>query len=320
MENETLWLEASLMAELFQTGVRNITKHLSNIYEEGELIEAATTNKKFVVRLEGSREVKRELTLYNLDAIISVGYRVNSIRGTQFRMWATQRLKEYIIKGFTLDDDRLKNSGNGFYFDELLERIRDIRSSEKAFWRKVLDIYATSIDYDHKSDLSISFFKTIQNKMHWAAHGHTAAEVIFARADSSKPAMGLTNWEGSRITKQKTEIAKNYLDEAELNLLNRIVTAYLEFAELQALSRTPMYMKDWIARMDDFLRFSGRKLLEGQGKISHEKAMKKAHSEYLKYKEAELTALSQAETDYSNTVGEELKSIEAKAKKKTPPL
>lgn len=318
LADETLWLNATSMADLFQTGVRNITKHISNIYEERELEEEATTNKKFVVRLEGNREVKRELTFYNLDVIISVGYRVNSLRGTQFRIWATQRLKEYMIKGFALDDDRFKNNGGGFYFEELLERIRDIRSSEKVFWRKVLDIYATSIDYDPKADTSITFFKTIQNKMHWAAHGHTAAEIIYDRANAAKPAMGLTNWEGTRITKKKTEIAKNYLDEEELNMLNRIVTMYLDFAELQAMSRTPMYMKDWGSRLDDFLRFSGRELLQGAGSISHDLALKKAHSEYTLYKENEKASLSKAETDFNNAAEDELKAIESIAKKRPP--
>jgi hypothetical protein len=241
---------------------------------------------------------------YNLDVIISVGYRVKSHRGTQFRMWATQRLREYIIKGFTMDDERLKQTSGGNYFDELLARIRDIRSSEKVFWRKVLDIYATSIDYDPNTNMSRDFFAAVQNKMHWAAHGQTAAEVIYGRADSNKPNMGLTNWLGDGVRKSETVIAKNYLTEEELDVLNRIVTAYLEFAELQALNRNPMYMRDWIDRLDDFLKLSGRDILTNTGKISHEKALGKAYKEYEKYRKEKLSTPTAVEKHFVNAENE----------------
>jgi len=259
--------------------------------------------------------VQRELEYYNLDMIISVGYRVKSFIATRFRIWATQRLREYIIKGFTMDDDRLKQAGGGGYFEELLARIRDIRSSEKVFWRKVLDIYATSIDYDPRSEVSQEFFKVIQNKMHWAAHGQTAAEVIYGRADASKPNMGMTNWVGPSIRKSETEIAKNYLTEDELNLLNRIVTMYLEFAELQALNRTPMTMQDWIDKLDDFLKLSGRELLDHAGKITHDAALKKAYEEYEKFRHKLLEQPTRAEIDFVKAVNE-LKKIESRYSKK----
>jgi len=256
MEDETVWLTIAQMAELFQVDKSGISRHLKNVYDTGELLLEATVAKFATVRMEGDRSVQRELEYYNLDAIISVGYRVNSIRGTQFRIWATQRLREYIIKGFTLDDERLKKIGGGNYFDELLARIRDIRSSEKVFWRKVLDIYATSIDYDSKTDISREFFAVVQNKMHWAAHGHTAGEIVASRADASKPNMSLTSWIGGKPSRTDVEVAKNYLSHEELDILNRIVTMYLEFAELQALNRKPMHMRDWISKLDDFLRLS----------------------------------------------------------------
>ncbi len=275
VQNETVWLTINQMSELFDVDKSGISRHLKNIFESGELSKEATVAFFATVQNEGKRDVTRELEYYNLDVIISVGYRVNSIRGTQFRMWATERLREYIIKGFTMDDDRLKSAGGGNYFDELLARIRDIRSSEKVFWRKVLDIYATSIDYNPESDESRLFFATIQNKMHWAAHGQTAAEIIYGRADASKPNMGITNWTGPSIRKNEVTVAKNYLSEEELDILNRIVTAYLEFAELQALSRKPMYMRDWIDKLDDFLKMSGRDLLKHAGSISHDQALQK---------------------------------------------
>ena len=242
LENETVWLTQKMMAELFQKDVRTINEHIRNIYNEGELKPERTIRKFRIVQIEGARQVSRETDFYNLDVIISIGYRVKSLRGTQFRIWATQRLREYIIKGFTLDDERLKEAGGGNYFDELLARIRDIRSSEKVFWRKVLDIYATSIDYDPNNDTSRQFFAIVQNKMHWAAHGHTAAEIIAGRADAQRPNMGLTTWTGAKPTQADSEIAKNYLTMQELDTLNRIVTLYLDFAELQALNRKPMYM------------------------------------------------------------------------------
>lgn len=302
LENETVWLTQALMAELFQKDVRTINEHLVNIFDEGELSREATIRKFRIVRAEGNRKVSREIEHYNLDAVIAVGYRVRSVRGTQFRIWATERLHEYIVKGFTLDDDRLKQLGGGTYFEELLARIRDIRSSEKVFWRKVLDIYATSVDYDPRSEVSQLFFATIQNKMHWAAHGHTAAEIVHGRANATKPHMGLTSWQGMRPQKEEVAIAKNYLTEEELTVLNRIVTAYLEFAELQALNRTPMYMKDWAAKMDDFLRMSGRDILEHAGTVSHEEAIRKAELEFEKYRQRQIALPSPIEKDFEEAV------------------
>jgi len=298
MEGETIWLTQKLMADLFQTTPQNITIHLKNIFEEGELDEDSTCKEFLQVQLEGKREVKRTQKYYNLDAILSVGYRIKSHVATRFRQWATARLKEYLVKGFTLNDEMLKQAGGGNYFDELLQRIRDIRSSEKVFWRKVLDIYATSIDYEPNHEMSVLFFQTVQNKMHWAAHGHTAAEIIYKRVDASKTNLGLTNFKGAHPTKQETEIAKNYLNEEELNILNRMVTAYLELAELQALNRRPMYMKDWIARLDDFLKMTGNDILNHAGKVSHQKALKKAQTEYEKYHQQQLQQPTQAEKDY----------------------
>lgn len=315
MENETVWLTINHMAELYGVDKSGISRHLKNIFESGELQREATVAKFATVQNEGGRSVTRELEYFNLDVIISVGYRVNSIRGTQFRIWATQRLREYIIKGFTMDDERLKNAGGSNYFDELLSRIRDIRSSEKVFWRKVLDIYATSIDYDPNTDMSRVFFATIQNKMHWAAHGKTAAEVIYGRADSDKPNMGMTNWIGDNVRKTETAIAKNYLTEDELEALNRIVTAYLEFAELQALNRNPMYMLDWISRLDDFLKLSGRDILTHAGKISHEKALEKAHKEYEKYRKEKLSMPTAVEKHFVKAE-KEIKSLESGWKQK----
>lgn len=298
LENETVWVTQAAMAELFQTTQQNISLHVQNIYEEGELTREATYKDFLLVRQEGKREVQRDLAHYNLDMIISVGYRVKSLIATRFRIWATARLREYIVKGFAMDDERLKQAGGGGYFDELLERIRDIRSSEKVFWRKVLDIYATSVDYDPNSDLSVLFFQTVQNKMHWAAHGNTAAEVIYKRIDAAKPNLGLTNFRGRQPSKQETEIAKNYLTAEELNILNRIVTAYLEFAELQALNRKPMYMHDWIERLDEFLRMAGNEILDHAGTISHDQALEKAAGEYERYKAAQQNELSKAEIDF----------------------
>ncbi len=274
------------MAELFQRDKSVISRHIRNVFDEGELSRAATVAKSATVQREGSREVSREIEYFNLDVIISVGYRVKSHRGTQFRIWATQRLREYIVKGFTLDDERLKRSGGGNYFDELLARIRDIRSSEKVFWRKVLDLYATSIDYNPRVEASQLFFKTVQNKMHWAAHGHTAAEVIAVRADATKPNMGLTSWPGDSLRKADVSVAENYLGAEELEALNRIVTAYLEFAELQAMNRKPMYMADWITKLDDFLKLGNRDVLRHAGRVSHDQAMAKAELEYDRFASA----------------------------------
>ena len=313
LQGETVWLTLNQIAELFQVDKSGISRHLKNIYQTGELRTEATIANFATVQKEGSRSVQRTVEYYNLDAIISVGYRVNSIRGTQFRIWATQRLREYIIKGFTLDDERLKQAGGGNYFDELLARIRDIRSSEKIFWRKVLDIYATSIDYTPDSDLSQQFFAAVQNKIHWAAHGHTAAEIIYDRADAAKPNMGMTAWLGDKPRKTDAEIAKNYLNEKELNILNRIVSMYLDFAELQALNRKPMYMRDWISKLDDFLKLSGRDILKHAGKISRDKALGKAHAEYKQYCKVRLNEPSPVEQQFLEAV-KELEQIE-KSKK-----
>ncbi len=306
LEDETVWLTIDQMAELFQKSRSTINEHILNIYEEKEL-----DNEQSMRKIGNSDFSTKPTNYYNLDVIISVGYRVKSHQGTKFRQWATARLREYIVKGFTMNDELLKQAGGGNYFEELLARIRDIRSSEKVFWRKVLDIYATSIDYDPKLAISIEFFQTVQNKMHWAAHGQTAAEVIYTRIDAHKPNMGLTNFKGNKPTKQETEIAKNYLNEEELNVLKRMVTAYLELAELQALNRKPMYMKDWIERLDDFLKMTGNDILKNAGTISHERALKKANAEYLKYKELTKNELSEAEKHF-------VKQIESTAKKLNP--
>ncbi len=287
-EDETVWLTQALIAELFEKDVRTINEHLVNIFDEGELRREATIRKFRIVRTEGKREVAREIEHYNLDAILAVGFRVRSHRGTQFRQWAIGRLTEYLVKGFTMDDERLKNppgKGQKDYFDEQLERIRDIRSSERRFYQKVLDIYATSVDYTPNTEVSQQFFATVQNKMHWAAHGQTAAEVIHDRVDAAKPFMGLqTTRPGGIIRKEDVSIAKNYLDGEELGTLNRIVTAYIEFAELRALQRKVMTMRDWITKLDDFLKLSEHELLDHAGKISAEQAKIKAELEYDRYR------------------------------------
>lgn len=302
LDGHTVWLTQAQMADLFQTTPQNITIHIGHIYEEGELVEMATCKEHLQVRTEGSRQVRRPIKHYNLDVIISVGYRVKSVRGTQFRIWATERLREYLIKGFSLDDQRLKQAGGGDYFDELLRRIRDIRSSEKVFWRKVLDIYATSVDYDKDADTSQTFFATVQNKMHWAAHGHTAAEIVFSRADARKPNMGLTSQPGKRVRKADTAIAKNYLNAEELEALNLIVSLYLDFAELQATSRKPMAMADWVAKLDGFLSLSDREILTHSGKVSHDVALAKAHAEYKQFQAVETAKPSQVEVDFNQAV------------------
>ncbi len=312
LEDETVWLSINQMAELFGVDKSGISRHLKNIFETGELMRDAVVAFFATTAADGKTY---NVEHFNLDAIISVGYRVNSIRGTQFRIWATQRLREYIIKGFTLDDERLKESGGGNYFDELLARIRDIRSSEKVFWRKMLDIYATSIDYEPDADVSREFFRVIQNKMHWAAHGRTAAEVIHGRADASRPNLGMTNWAGSRIRKSEVEIAKNYLTAEELDVLNRIVTLYLDFAELQAVQRRAMTMRDWIEKLDDFLKLSGRDILTHAGTISHDAAMLKAHEEYEKYHKAQLDQPTEVEKHFIEAE-KEVRRIETAAEKK----
>jgi hypothetical protein len=311
LEEETVWLTQKLMAELFQKDVRTINEHIQNIFEERELAPEAVI-RKFRITAEDGKTY--ETLHYNLDVVISVGYRVKSLRGTQFRIWATQRLREYIVKGFTLDDERLKQMGGGNYFDELLARIRDIRSSEKVFWRKVLDIYATSIDYDPNTDVSRKFFQIVQNKMHWAAHGHTAAEIIAARADSDKPHMGLTSWSGAKLTQSDVEIAKNYLGADELDTLNRIVSMYLDFAELQALNRRPMYMGDWISKLDEFLKVSERDILTLAGAVSHEAAIDKARTEYEKFRNRMLEEPSPVETHFIEAVKEAKQLEKGKSK------
>lgn len=311
LEGETVWLTQAQLCELFQKSKATISEHIKHVFEEGELEEISVVRKFRTTAADGKNY---EMTYYNLDVIISVGYRVKSHQGTKFRQWATARLREYIVKGFTMNDELLKQAGGGNYFDELLARIRDIRSSEKVFWRKVLDIYATSIDYDPKTDVSQHFFKTVQNKMHFAAHGNTAAEVIYKRIDADKPNLGLTNFKGEQPNKQEIQVAKNYLTEEELNILNRTVTAYLELAELQALNRKPMYMQDWITRLDDFLRMVGNEVLQHAGVISHDQAVKKAELEYVKYKEKTKNELSRVEKDFVAFIDTTAKSLESKKK------
>jgi len=307
LENETVWLSIEQMSELFQKSRSTINEHILNIYKEGELVKEDSMRKIGI-----SDFSTKPTNYYNLDVIISVGYRVKSIQGTKFRQWATARLREYIVKGFTMNDDLLKEAGGGNYFDELLARIRDIRSSEKVFWRKVLDIYATSVDYDSKAEVSLMFFKTIQNKMHWAAHGSTAAEIVYERANANQPFLGLTNFKGDKPTKKETEIAKNYLKKDELDILNRMVTAYLEVAELQALNRKAMYMNDWSGRLDDFLTMTGNNILENAGKVSHQKALDKAHTEYEKYKEQIKNELSNVEKDFIKQIDNTSKKLKKK--------
>ena len=307
---ENVWLTQAAMAELYQSSKQNISLHLKNLFAEGELVEERVVKEYLTTATDGKGY---QTNHYNLDAIIAVGYRVRSHRGTQFRIWATQRLREFIVKGFTLDDERLKQVGGGNYFDELLARIRDIRASEKVFWSKVLDIYATSIDYDPATNLSREFFTIVQNKMHWAAHGHTAAEIVADRADADQPNMGLTSWSGAKLTKEDAEIAKNYLNHEELDTLNRIVTMYLDFAELQALNRKPMYMRDWISKLDDFLKLSERDVLTHAGQVSHDDAIQKAHAEYVKYRKPKLEEPSLVERHFREAI-EEAKKIEEKLK------
>jgi hypothetical protein len=299
-DGETAWLSLGQLADLFQRDKSVISRHIRNVFEEGELRRASVVAEFATTAADGKTY---QVEHFNLDVIISVGYRVKSHRGTQLRIWATQRLREYIVKGFTMDDERLKRAGGGSYFDELLARIRDIRSSEKVFWRKVLEIYATSIDYDPRSEASQHFFSTVQNKMHWAVHGQTAAEVIATRADATKPHMGLTSWVGEVPRKADVAIAKNYLDAEELDALNRIVTAYLEVAELQAMRRKPMYMADWIAKLDDFLRLSERELLEHAGRVTHEAAVAKAELEYDRFSATRAALPSPVEKHFQEAVG-----------------
>ncbi|MCD6117939.1 virulence RhuM family protein [bacterium] len=311
-ENETVWLNQAQIGELFQKSKKTISEHIRNIFNDGELEEELVVRNFRTTTQHGAIEGKtqtREVKYYNLDVIISVGYRVKSHRGVHFRKWATALIKEYLIKGFAMNDELLKEAGGGNYFDELLARIRDIRSSEKVFWRKVLDIYATSIDYDPNTEQSIEFFKTVQNKIHWASHGETAAETIYKRVNASKKHIGLTNFKGEIPTKQEAEIAKNYLSEDELNILNRMVTAFLEIAEIQALDRTPMYMTDWIKQLDTFLKMTNKDILQHSGTISHQKAIEKAHSEYEKYKEKIKNRITQVEKDFIKQIEDSTKRL-----------
>lgn len=307
MENETVWLTQLQLCDLYQTSKSNISEHIKHIFEDGELEESSVVRK---FRITASDGKNYNTTHYNLDMIISLGYRIKSVIATNFRKWATERLKEYMVKGFTMDDERLKQSGGGNYWKELLDRIRDIRSSEKVLYRQVLDLYATSVDYDPKSDESIRFFKIVQNKLHYAAHGHTAAEVIYERADANKPYMGLTSFSGDYPLSKDIGIAKNYLTEDELKVLNNLVSGYFDFAEIQAMRKNPMYMNDYINHLDNILASTGEKLLEDSGSISHAQAMKKAKEEYQKYQETTITPVEQA---YLDTI----KDLEKTAKKKS---
>ena len=307
--NDTVWLTADQMAELFQRNKSTISRHIKNVFEDGELNPDSTVAFFATVQNEGDRTVERNLAYYNLDMIISVGYRVKSHRGVQFRIWATQVLREYLVKGFAMNDDLLKRAGGGNYFDELLSRIRDIRSSEKVFYRKILEIYALSIDYDPRTEATMQFFKTVQNKMHFSVHGHTTAEIIYERANAEKDFMGLTSWTGALPKRTDAEIAKNYLSSDELDTLNRIVSLYLDFAELQAKSHKPMYMKDWIQKLDDFLKLSGKELLSHAGKISAELAKQKADTEYDKFKERTAYSLSPVEIHFLENFEKEQKKL-----------
>ena len=298
LEGDSVWLAQRQIAELYQVSVPTVNEHLANAYAEGELEPERTIRKFRMVQTEGAREVRRLVDHYSLAAILAVGYRVRSPRGVQFRQWASQRLSEYLVKGFAMDDERLKRGPDDGYFEELLARIRDIRSSERMFWRKVLDIYATSIDYDPAAEASQRFFQTVQNKMHWAAHGHTAAEVVVARADAGQPNMGMTSTSADQPRKQDAPIAKNYLQADELEALNRIVTAYLEFAELQALNRQPMTMAGWIAKLDDFLRLSGRELLTHGGRVSHADALQHAQQQYDLWRKQRATLPQAVDRDF----------------------
>ena len=309
LQNDTVWLSLDQIAELFQRNKSTISRHIKNVLEDGELQEEATIANFATVQNEGTRKVERVIAYYNLDMIISVGYRVHSYRGVQFRIWATKVLKEYIVKGFAMNDDLLKRAGGGNYFDELLARIRDIRSSEKVFYRKVLEIYALSIDYDPRVEMTQKFFKTVQNKMHYSVHGHTAAEIIYERADAEKDFMGLTTWSGAMPTKPEAEIAKNYLTHEEIKSLNRIVSLYLDFAEMQAEEHRPMYMKDWINILDDFLRISRKDILTHAGKISAKLAKEKADQEYDRFKERTKNALSPVEIHFLENFEREQKRL-----------
>jgi hypothetical protein len=316
MATETVWMSLNQLAELFQRDKSVISRHIANIFQEGELVREATVAFSATVQEEGGRSVSRRIEYYNLDVIISVGYRVKSLRGTQFRIWATRQLREYMVKGFAMDDDRLKRAGGGDHFEQLLARIRDIRSSERVFWKKVLDIYATSSDYDPRAEASKRFFQTVQNKMHWAIHGQTAAEVIHSRVDANKPNLGMTHAPERRPQKGDVEVAKNFLSEDEIKALNLIVSAYLDFAELQAMNRRPMTMRDWISKLDEFLRLTERQVLTHAGKVSHDKALAKAHAEFEKFRRAQ-AALPQPVDQHFDEAVRQARQI-AKAKPPSP--
>ena len=307
IEDDTVWLTQQQMSELFQTSRTNVVEHIKHIYEEGELDEISTCRNFRQVRKEGNREVTRQIPHYNLDMIISLGYRIKSVIATRFRQWATKRLKEYMIKGFTIDDERLKGNGGGNYWKELLDRIRDIRSSEKVLYRQVLDLYATSVDYNPHSEESVRFFKIVQNKLHYAAHGHTAAEVIYQRADAEKPFMGLTSFSGELPALKDIGIAKNYLEENELKVLNNLVSGYFDLAEINAIEHKPMYMDDYVKQLDSVLSSGNRKLLTGVGSVSHKQALEKAKSEYRKYQEITLTPVEKAYLESIKEVSKEVK-------------
>ena len=307
IEDDTVWLTQQQMSELFQTSRTNVVEHIKHIYEEGELDEISTCRNFRQVRKEGNREVTRQIPHYNLDMIISLGYRIKSVIATRFRQWATKRLKEYMIKGFTIDDERLKGNGGGNYWKELLDRIRDIRSSEKVLYRQVLDLYATSVDYNPHSEESVRFFKIVQNKLHYAAHGHTVAEVIYQRADAQKPFMGLTSFSGELPALKDIGIAKNYLEENELKVLNNLVSGYFDLAEINAIEHKPMYMDDYVKQLDSVLSSGNRKLLTGSGSVSHKQALEKAKSEYRKYQEITLTPVEKAYLESIKEVSKEVK-------------
>ena len=307
IEDDTVWLTQQQMSELFQTSRTNVVEHIKHIYEEGELDEISTCRNFRQVRREGNREVTRQIPHYNLDMIISLGYRIKSVIATRFRQWATQRLKEYMIKGFTIDDERLKGNGGGNYWKELLDRIRDIRSSEKVLYRQVLDLYATSVDYNPHSEESVKFFKIVQNKLHYATHGHTAAEVIYQRADAEKPFMGLTSFSGELPALKDIGIAKNYLEENELKVLNNLVSGYFDLAEINAIEHKPMYMDDYVKQLDSVLSSGNRKLLTGAGSVSHKQALEKAKAEYRKYQVITLTPVEKAYLESIKEVSKEAK-------------
>lgn len=312
MENEMVWLSLDQMSELFQRNKSTISRHIKNIFEEGELSHESTVAKIATVQIEGGREVERQIDYYNLDVIISVGYRVKSLRGTQFRIWATERIREYIVKGFTMNDDLLKKAGGGSYWRELLERIRDIRSSEKIFYRQLLDLFATSVDYNPKSEECRQFFQIVQNKLHYAVNKQTSAEIIYARADAEKPFMGMHTFLGEKPHKDDALVAKNYLDEKELAVLNRMVSAFFDLAELHALNHEPMYMRDWLPQVDDFAELYGKGILQNAGTVSRQAAIEKATEEYKKYRKRIADLPTSAECDYLESIRQAQKKLKGK--------